>query len=169
MHQVHQICLWNCRSLVNKLSEFQSYVYSSTHDVLVLTETWLSQEIFDKEILPTGFNIYRNNRASSGEGVLIAINNNLPSKLLSTPSGLEILIVEVQCKITLTFCVVYNSPNSNSSYHCELLAFLKNYASNPHTFILGDFSYPDINWHSLVGHSDISNAFCDFIYSHNLS
>ena len=66
---------------------------------------------------------------------MITINNNLPSKLLSIPSGLEILIVEVQCKITLTFCVVYIPPNPNSSYHCELLAFLNNYASKPHTFI----------------------------------
>ena len=74
-----QICLWNCRSLVNKLSEFQSYVYSCTHDVFVLTETWLSQDIFDKEILPTAFNIYCNDRASRGGGVLIAINNSFPS------------------------------------------------------------------------------------------
>ena len=100
---------------------------------------------------------------------MISINNHLLSKLLTSPLGLEVLIVKIQCKLTLTFCVVYIPPNSNSSYHGELLAFLNNYASKPHTFILGDFNYPDINWQTLVGHLEISNAFCDFIYSHNLS
>ena len=63
--------------MVKKLSNFQSYVYFSTHDVLVQTETRSSQAIYDKEILTTGFNIYCNDRASCGEGVLIA-NNNKP-------------------------------------------------------------------------------------------
>ena len=48
------------------------------------------------------------------------------------------------------------------------MTYLDSIASKSHTFILGDFNYPDINWHSLVGQSDLSNGFCDFIYRHNL-
>ena len=164
-----QICLLNCRSLVNQRSEFQSYIYTSIHDVLVLTETWLAQEIPHKELLPTGFTIYCNDRPTRGGGVLIALNYYVPSKLLTSPLGVEVLIIDMQCKPTLTFCVVYIPPNSNSSHHNELLEFLNNYASTPNTFILGDFNYPDISWKSLVGRSEISNAFSDFVHSHNLS
>ena len=123
--------------MVNKLSKFQSYVYLSTHDVLVLTETRSSQAIYDKEILTTGFNIYRNDRVSCG-GVLITNNNNLASKLLTTPSGLKVLIVEVQCKLTFTFCT------TQLLYDCDVRAFLQNVFKS-HTFVLGNY-YPDINW-----------------------
>ena len=51
-------CYLNIRSLVNKLSLFQSYIYSLDLDVYCLTETWLSNSIFDQEILPTNNNIY---------------------------------------------------------------------------------------------------------------
>ena len=99
---------------------------------------------------------------------MLAVNNNIPSNQLTTPSGLEVITIEIHCKLTVTFCVVYIPPNSNSSYHADLLTYLDSIASKSHTFILGDFNYPDINWHSLVGQSDLSNGFCDFIYRHNL-
>ena len=82
-------------------------MYSSTHDLLVLTETWLSQEFLGNELLPTVFFIYCNDRASRGGGVLIAINNYIPYVLLATPSGLEVLMVEVQCKLALFFVFTF--------------------------------------------------------------
>ena len=73
--------------------------------------------------------IYCNDRTSRWGGVLIAFNNNIRSKLLATPSGHEVLIVEVQRTLTLTSCVAYIPPNSYL-YHNEVLAFLDSYASN---------------------------------------
>lgn len=90
---------------------------------------------------------------------MLAVNNNIPSNQLTTPSGLEVITVEIHCKLTVTLCVVYIPPNSNSSYHADLLTYLDSVASKSHTFILGDFNYPDINWHPLVGQSDLSKAF----------
>ena len=46
------ICLMNTRSLINKLSNFQSFICSSDFSILCITETWLSQDIFDNEIYP---------------------------------------------------------------------------------------------------------------------
>ena len=77
-------CIYlNIRSLVNKLSIFQSYVYSSDFDVICLTETWLSESVFDQEILPINYNIYRKDRHSRGGGVLIAIKDTFPVSVLS--------------------------------------------------------------------------------------
>ena len=73
----------NC-IFVNKLLPFQSFVYSSSLNILAITETWLSDHIFDKEILPTGFAIYRSDRISRGGGVLICSSLSIPTRLLSS-------------------------------------------------------------------------------------
>ena len=71
------ICYFNARSLVNKLSRFQSLILSSNYDIVCVTETWLSESFFDQEILPPNYIIYRNDRKTRGGGVPIAIKNSL--------------------------------------------------------------------------------------------
>ena len=41
------LCLYNCRSLTNKLIDFQNFVYSSTYNLIGLTETWLDGNTLD--------------------------------------------------------------------------------------------------------------------------
>ena len=77
------VCLWNSRSLVNKLTSFQSFVYSSKFNIFAITETWLSSSVFDNEILPSGFTIFRRDHGSRGGGVMLAIKDKIPSKLLN--------------------------------------------------------------------------------------
>ena len=71
--------MFNCRSLINKLSLFQSFVYSSDFTFICLTETWLSDHVSDGEILPNGFVLYRKDRPTRGGGVLIAVKSAVPS------------------------------------------------------------------------------------------
>ena len=72
--------LWNARSLMNKLNEFQSVVYNKNQDIICITKTWLNNTIFSNEILPTSYTVYRNDRVSRGGGVLIAIKNSIMSQ-----------------------------------------------------------------------------------------
>ena len=46
--------------------------------------------LFDHEILPCGYLLYRKDRATHGGGVLIALSDLVPSTLNSTPPDLEI-------------------------------------------------------------------------------
>jgi len=46
------VCFFNARSLVNILDLFKSYVLSTFHNIICVTETWLSDNIFNAEILP---------------------------------------------------------------------------------------------------------------------
>ena len=50
-------CLWNARSLGNKLKPFQAFVYSSQLQIFAVTETWLHSSIMDGEIIASGFTL----------------------------------------------------------------------------------------------------------------
>ena len=89
------VCLWNARSIVNKLSGFLSFVYSSSIAVFALTETWLSDSFCDGEILPSDFTVYRRDRLSRGGGVLLAVHSSLSSSCFDSPPDLEAVCATV--------------------------------------------------------------------------
>ena len=63
----------NFRSLLNKLAQFQSLVFSSGVSIVACTETWLSPYVFDHEILLPSFTIFGKDGDVRGGGVLLAI------------------------------------------------------------------------------------------------
>ena len=64
----------------NKLAEFQSLVSIKNAMVICFTETWLTADVRDDEILPTdSYNIYRKDRDGHG-GVLTAVHTSINSK-----------------------------------------------------------------------------------------
>ena len=105
-----RVCLYNIRSVVNKLAKFQSFVYASNFNVFCITESWLSSSIYDQEILHSNYVLYRNDRVSRGGGVLIAVHNSILSSLVCTPSDFEIVSIKISSS-NLILCTVYIPPN----------------------------------------------------------
>ena len=62
---------------------------------MCITETWLSASIFDLEILPTNYIIYRKDRGTRGGGVLIALEESIPSSIIPSPGDLEVISVRI--------------------------------------------------------------------------
>ena len=122
-----QVYLWNARNIVNKLSDFSSFVYASNYNVYRITETWLSDHIYDNEILPSDYVIYRKDRSSRGGGVLLVCSNCICSRSLPSPPNIAVYVVELLCKQPLMICLVYNPPNSSSEYQNSLLCFLSDF------------------------------------------
>ena len=87
-----ELRLWNARSVVNKLTHLQSLVYSECLDIIAVTESWLSEPVLNNEILPTDYTIYRRDRSSRGGGVLLCVNQSIPSNLILSHCNLEGLI-----------------------------------------------------------------------------
>ena len=110
-------------SLVNKLANFQSLVYSSAYSIFCVTETWLSDSIFGYEILTENYTLYRNDRNSSGGGVLVAVNDSIPSSLVYSPSNLKIVCVQIELTSPFHLCTVYVPPNSDLSYLESVIDF----------------------------------------------
>ena len=164
------VCLFNSRSLVHKLSKFQSFVYSNPFDIYCITETWLSDVIFDNEILALGYNIFRKDRGSRGGGVLLAVADSISTQLLPSPPNLEVLSIKI-CNRTqpIILCCVYNPPISEIQYFNSLISYFTTLANTDDSFVLlGDFNLPDTSWSSLSGASINSNFFCDFVFQYNL-
>ena len=128
----------------------------------------MSPFILNGEILPSGFTVYRCDRGSRGGGVLLAVNNSLPSRQLPTPSLLELLTVEVSSKPPILICVVYIPPSSSLSYYSEIFHYLDSFAPLPRSVIVGDFNLPDISWSTLNSLTPQSSALCDLVFRHNL-
>jgi exonuclease III len=163
------ICLYNIRSIVNKLSNFQSFVYTSDFNVFCISESWLSSSIYDHEVLHSDYVLYRNDRLSRGGGVFIAVHSSIPSSPVCTPTDCEIVSIRLLSS-NLILCTVYIPPNCSESYLLSVIQYLSELVcSYTKCIILGDFNFPDICWSSLTCTSSLSNLFCDFIFDNNLT
>ena len=143
-------------------------MYASEFNVFCLTETWLSDFVFNSEVLPYDFIVYRKDRPSRGGGVLVAVHDSIPSLLLSSPSDLE--IVSIKHNYDYISCAVYIPPHSSESYVFSVVQYLSDIVcSFSNCIIVGDFNFPDVCWSSLSGTSSLSNHFCEFVFDHNLT
>lgn len=83
MDKVITIYYQNCRGLRSKLHMLYMNVLQYEYDIIVFTETWLHNEIFDSEIIDNRYQLYRcdRDRVASGRGdgggVLIAVRHGL--------------------------------------------------------------------------------------------
>ena len=165
-----QVCVQNCRSLVKNLSQFQSFVYASDFQIIGLSETWLSDNIADLEILPQAYSLYRKDRGSRGGGDMLAVSNKLPSRQVLSPHNLEVVSVSIFLSNTdITSYMVYAPLNASAEYHSDLVNYLNTItALSTPVLLLGDFNTPDINWSTLTGSSTAWNNLCEFAFESNL-
>ena len=129
---------------------------------------WLKDFIFDNEILSNDFTIYRKDRDSRGGGVMIAINNKIPSKQLPSPDNLDALIVQLLCnKKTFTLCLLYIPPNVSSACQEHIQNFLPDLSRYDNLILMGDFNLPDVDWESYSGSTAFSSSICEIIFDLN--
>lgn len=151
----------NVRGLRTKITDFYLSAIATDYDVVVLTETWLNDEICSPQLFGDLYTVYRNDRdpfstgKSRGGGVLIAVSTRLTSSELpkATNQRLEQLWVLIHgTGHNVCIGVVYLSPESaRTSDHMELLVnstadvveFLK---PNDICGLFGDFNQPNLFW-----------------------
>ena len=73
------ILTFNARSILNKMDELAITIHNHNSDIVMVTETWLSDDIPDEALYIPGFTIVRND-GSTGRGVAIYIRETLPFK-----------------------------------------------------------------------------------------
>ena len=97
-------CYLNARRLVN-----QSMINSSCYDVICVSETWLSLYIFDREILPINYTIFRRDKPTRGRGVLIAVRNCIPISPISIPMCDNVESLSVHLTPVIVCCTYYST------------------------------------------------------------
>ena len=166
----------------DKVLEFQSKVFEDKPDVIVLTETWLSKEHLDNEILPDSkYKIFRKDRSkrshppdphnnkfrTKGGGVLIAIRTDIDIECekINVSSKAEMMSVSLKSGNTnycLTVCYRVGTLGKENLKEIEL--HLGNVVSRKKFqthFVVGDFNFPDINWSASSASTELGHNFLE--------
>jgi hypothetical protein len=88
----------NFQSLKTKQGEIRNLISNVNPDIIFGTKTWIDSSVKDAQILPGGFNIYRNDRNLNGGGALLAVKDTL---LTSAVPELQTNCEIVWCKLEI--------------------------------------------------------------------
>ena len=72
-----------------------------------MIETWLTDLIYDNEVTPPGYLIYRNDRSSRGGGVAVVLSIQIPSRLIQNHQIVELISVEISLDRKVILVCVY--------------------------------------------------------------
>ena len=115
---------------------FKNVVHTNSYDIIAVTETWLTDNISDSELLEYGYTIYRRDRQVKIEGgVLLAVKSNISSNCRFDHDGsdLETACIELSrpdsTKLLVT--VTYRPPNADLEFLNSFTVLLKEFTTNP--------------------------------------
>ena len=160
------------------LHRFQDLVYSECADIVFVSETRLTGNILDTELLGQDYTIIRKDRiARRGGGVLIAVKSSLfrSVKEFSTPasSDLELISVEVESALSqkILLCSCYRTKEADEKWMDSFKNFLNVSCSKFDTMLMcGDLNFPKISWdpsQHLLGANE--QSFVDILNDHFLT
>jgi len=86
----------NCRSICNKILEFWNLIDTYNPEVVIRTESWLSEEINNAEVFRDDYITFRRDRCTRGGGVFICVKNDIDCRELWTDEDFEMIAVEVK-------------------------------------------------------------------------
>jgi hypothetical protein len=152
-HEALAVAVVNCRSLKNKIPEFHHLIHNTGCNIIIGTESWLTDDISDSEIFPKSFNVYRKDRSNrTGGGVFIAVKKTIVSQAEIVPdTSIESVWCSIRCPKTKTIfvCAYYRPPNSDVTSILELETQIRSITSRNterNLIIGGDFNTPSIDW-----------------------
>jgi len=145
----------NCRSICNKILDFWNLIDTYNPDVVIGTESWLSEEINNAEIFRDDYITFRRDRCSRGGGVFICVKNYIDCRELWTDEDFEMVAVEVKGrnpKCTWEVVGIYRAPNEDMRV-IERLAARTGYKGNStkRSIIGGDLNLPCVDWNGNAG------------------
>ena len=105
----------NSQSIVAKRASLAVLLDDYNPDVIAVSETWLSSDIFSSEFFPDGYYVFRKDRADGYGGVLLACRSSINCQELVFDNSTEAVV----CKVTLNncqpliICSFYRPPNKD--------------------------------------------------------
>lgn len=138
------VCHLNVGSIRSKYTVLLQMLNSSKLDIIMISESWLSEGITSQLVCFNGFKIFRNDRCSRGGGVCIYVREHIPTKVIySSTKLLEFLCVEInngveKCLLVVVYCPPCLFKEENLNEIEETLFRLNSKYSD--VLIAGDFN-----------------------------
>ena len=151
-----RVVVLNFQSIKNKVNETQVLIDSSDPDIIIGTETWLNKDISSAEVLPTNFQVFRNDRQDSHGGVLIAVRDDITCSPVLISQKVELVSVKLHLNRVKSIIIssFYRPPNATQDTYSQAAAdeLSKLRTDHPKSdfWVGGDFNLPDIDWSSLT-------------------
>ena len=84
------------KSILSKKETFWESIDFYQPDFIIGCETWLNSTVFDTEILPENYKVYRKGQADGNGGVLIGVKDTFPSSLISISIDTELCAAKIK-------------------------------------------------------------------------
>lgn len=154
----------NCRGLRTKLHTLYMNILSHSFDIIILTETWLHEDVSNSELIDTRYQVFRRDRdrARSGRcdggGVLVAVRRELSATTcpraavasdLHSPLVDHILIELRSRNYCCVLSAAYIPPKSSSEVYISHFNFLSQILESTDVsefMIVGDYNLPTLEW-----------------------
>lgn len=162
--------------MVNKLDELKASIQNTNAHVILITETWLTDQIPDSLVAMPDYYLFRKDRGTNGGGVCIFIKRNIGgqnvhaviSQRFETAGSVESLWLEVKISNFrfLVACVYRQKQETTVELNLGLIRAIESAMTlKEPVFIMGDFNYPEITWDKLVIHPHNQCSY-DFLESY---
>ncbi|XP_058811040.1 uncharacterized protein LOC131675929 [Topomyia yanbarensis] len=151
----------NVRGLRSKIDTFFLAVSEAEYDIIVLTETWLNEQIYSAQLFGHQYAVFRtdrshlNSRKTRGGGVLVAVSLKLNSYIdpATISNTLEQLWVIVDLpQNTLSIGVIYLPPDRrfdavSINDHLESLGSVSSrFGIHTPAILFGDYNQSNLQW-----------------------
>lgn len=153
----------NVRSVFPKIDELRLSISCLNVDIIVITESWLNDNISDDLLHMNDFDLFRYDRIKrKGGGVCIWAKSLFQSKRLmpvsAVPSFIEIIFLRVFCMTFSIVCVgMYVPPGLCKADHATVTDFLMHEIDHILTIFPSD---------RLVVSGDLNDFRTDFLFEH---
>lgn len=138
-------------------------------DVVAITETWLTPDVYDSEIAPPSYSVIRKDRLTRGGGVALLIKNRFSFHVLAHNLEAEAIFCKLTCDSGTVFIgCVYRSPSSGHESISAIQEFMHQNVRNSKVLLMGDFNLADIEWNTMHHSSAASEALLDIMLAFNL-
>ena len=153
----------NCRSICNKTVDFWNLIDTYNPDIVICTESWLSEEISNAEVFRADHTTFRRDRHTCSGGVFICVKYYNTCAKLRVDEVYEMTAVEVKgmdSKLTWEIVGIYRAPNKDMQV-LEKLADRTRYvrSTRKHSIIGGDLNLPHVDWDGHAGKSRGTKVF----------
>ncbi|XP_037792643.1 uncharacterized protein LOC119587991 [Penaeus monodon] len=136
----------NAQSLLSKTNDVELLVQEREIDVLCISETWLTNDLEDKYVCFSNYNIYRQDKGRGG-GVAIYVRDNLKVNPLNLTAskidGVEDLWLSIQCRKLPSVIIgcIYRHPHASAESFKYLLDIFREISlRNKPIIVLGDLN-----------------------------